>query len=810
MDRRRCLLLLTALALTLAAGGAALAAPSDEPILPPTPESYTDTPMWDQHSVWTYSFDGEYSALDSLNNGAPILNSMVSALFMLLALWVKLVIYVLHWAFSTEVVLLFVVNFVRPVIGVLRDQVFSPYAYLPVAAAGIAALYYWIRREQSRATGTLVSTFLLLLMITWGFLFLPTMLIAFNDGVTAASTAIMGGVASVDPYLDTPPGGNPGNAALRNIGNAVWLNLVVYPWCNAEFGSLYTCTKYTGDGIPGGQVLGQPDAPERKKFIERMPAKDKEMMQAPAAGIRLGMFLLTLPLALVLGGLFFALAGSLLLWQLWLAVLACLFPIAALVSLFPGQIYLAQRWLMNLLSALFMRLAVSLIIGLTAAGSSILWHITSNWMLAVLYNLVLTVMIIFHRGRIYGAVVGAFDGVQAAAGRTVDQKPTTGYLGGAVADATRRRVGGLVVAGATAALGAPLVARRALGSLQMRRLATESLTRRYTHEKEQARMRPGGKTSDFVRAADQRRSQGLQPFAPEQIHAEVARLEAMKKAGEDPRRALLKPGEDPTRPEFPLVQARFDQRVAAEKASMKRQVPRAQLNVDAAVRRRSGTGRAAGLVDRMRATFQRQAPRAPLWTVKSPGPPDDPTPPAGAFPRVVFPPTAPVTARTAASPVPAPPEPSPRSGRPPVWQLPAVPHAAATTAAGGEPAPPVPPQQSSGQLLSRMTRAFPAPGASANTRTDTAPAPAGSRPALNATPPPQTQNRPIGDLPAVGDRLMFRGQHVTVEGYEDLQSDRPSAVVRSEEGKRDRVSLTDLRNALKKIQPPSQPPPKGE
>lgn len=436
---------------------------------------------------------------------------------------------------------------------------------------------------------------------------------------------------------------------------------------------------------------------------------------------------------------------------------------------------------MNVASALFMKLAISLVIGLTVASSSILWHMSGNWMLGTLYNLVLAVMMILYRGRIYGAVVGAFDGIQAAARRSVDDKPTAGYLGGAVADATRRKMSGMVLAGAAAVIGAPIAARAALGNLQMRRLASESLLRRYTLEKDQARIRPGGQPSEFVQAADLRRSQGLLPFSPEQVQTEAARLEGMRNAGEDPRSALLKPGEDPNRSEFPLVQARFDQQVAAEKAIMDRQRPRTQMNVQAATRLRTPVGRLAGMLGRVRSGFRRRPLRQPLWSVSPPPSPRSPQPP----PPLTPPPDDPEGLQ--------PPPGGPARRRPPVWELPlALPNAAGTGPVNEPPAEPIRPLPSA-----------PSPPLQAQ------PLPDALLPAHSEGPVPSADTHPPSDpdLPKVGRAITIRGRQATVRSYHDLEGDQPYAQVDYGGGNTETVPLGEVRGAVK---PPKRPPPATE
>jgi hypothetical protein len=302
------------------------------------------------------------------------------------------------------------------VVQALHDQVFVP--LLPVALALLGVGLVWLMLARRRAVqglqgaGWAVATLALAAI----YFAAPAAVLGAVDGFTGdLSRGILSAIGTGDPDLAARSAnpsfsqGDPADAELRMFADRYWRTFVFEPWSVATFGDPVTGQRY------GEELLAkQSNMPSNFDTDFNGGATDqaKTWFSGAYGGYRLIIVVLALAAVVLASVLCLVVAGTVLMAQLALALLAMVLPLFLLVGIHPG---VGRRILIRVAElaagALLIRVLSSAFLALLLVLSGLLDQTVSavngGWLMAAALQVLLLVAAFAYRKpflRVFGQV----------------------------------------------------------------------------------------------------------------------------------------------------------------------------------------------------------------------------------------------------------------------------------------------------------------------------------------------------------------------------------------------------------------------
>jgi hypothetical protein len=284
----------------------------------------------------------------------------------------------------------------------VHDQLFIPLLPIALALLGLALTWVILARRRSLQGLTNAGWALAVLVVASVYFAAPAAVLGAVDGFAGdLSRGILASIGAGDPGMVTRATdssfsqGDPADAELRMFADRYWRTFVFQPWSVATFGDPATGQRF------GEELLAkQSNMPSNFDLDFNNPINGpsdqaKAWYNGQYGGFRLGIAALTLVAVVLASVLCLLVAGTVLMSQLALVLLAMVLPLFLLVGLHPGigrriLVRLAEMaagaLMMRVLSAAFLAvlLVVSGLLDQTVSAVAGGWLVASALQVALL------------------------------------------------------------------------------------------------------------------------------------------------------------------------------------------------------------------------------------------------------------------------------------------------------------------------------------------------------------------------------------------------------------------------------------------
>ena len=274
-----------------------------------------------------------------------------------------------------------------------------------------------VKRETSRAWSGLLSSVIIFVFALGFFSNASTILKGINDWSSNFQSDILAVSASVV---------NPGSSYSKEEGIATIRNqmfdlMVKKPYLLMQYGTTQVDENRVNDLLSVDPYLNAED--RNKKAEVEVSQKENKMMSIDGISQRAGFVPLLFLANTIIGVFLLIISGTIILYQMIFLVLVLFAPVPLLMALVPSWSNTAFDWLMKVLHAQLMKIAIALLLTILFAISAILYRATDSGDLGYLGMMLLQIIcfvgIWAKRKELFNMVSTAVNNVQSSTGATL-------------------------------------------------------------------------------------------------------------------------------------------------------------------------------------------------------------------------------------------------------------------------------------------------------------------------------------------------------------------------------------------------------
>lgn len=280
-----------------------------------------------------------------------------------------------------------------------------------------AAYVGMVKRESSRAWGGLISA-LIIFIFSLGFFSNAG---KFLGGVNEWSSDLQSDILGVSASIVNPGASYTAEEGIATIRNQMFDLMVKKPYMLMQYGTTEVDEGRVNDLLAVDPILG---AQERQEKAEvEVNEKDNAMMSIDGITQRAAFVPLLFIGNSIIGIFLLMISGSIILFQLIFLALALFAPVPLLMALVPRWQQTAVDWVMKLIHAQLMKIAIALLLTILFGISAILYRATESSDLGYLGMMILQIIcfvgIWAKRKDLFSMVSTAANNVQSSTGQTL-------------------------------------------------------------------------------------------------------------------------------------------------------------------------------------------------------------------------------------------------------------------------------------------------------------------------------------------------------------------------------------------------------
>ncbi|MEK4925011.1 conjugal transfer protein [Cytobacillus sp. FSL R5-0569] len=281
-----------------------------------------------------------------------------------------------------------------------------------------AAYVGMIKRESSRAWGGIISA-LIIFVFSMGFFANSA---KFLGGINEWSSELQSNILGVSAGIVNPGSGYSKDEGLATIRNQMFDLMVKKPYLLMQYGTTQIDSNRVNQILEVDPILNPEDREELVKAeVER---NENTMMSASGIKQRAAFVPLLFIANTIIGVFLLLISGTIILYQLIFLVLALFAPVPLLMALIPSWKQTALNWIMKLVHAQIMKIAIALLLTILFGVSAILYRATESSDLGYLGMMLLQIICFVgvwaKRKDLFGMVSTAASNIQSSTGQTLN------------------------------------------------------------------------------------------------------------------------------------------------------------------------------------------------------------------------------------------------------------------------------------------------------------------------------------------------------------------------------------------------------
>jgi len=274
-----------------------------------------------------------------------------------------------------------------------------------------------VKRETSRAWSGLLSSIIIFVFALGFFSNSSTILKGINDWSSDLQSDILAVSASVV---------NPGSSYSKEEGIATIRNqmfdlMVKKPYLLMQYGTAEVDEGRVNDLLEIDPILEAEDRDEKVK--DEVENEENKMMSIDGISQRAGFVPLLFLANTIIGVFLLIISGTIILYQMIFLALVLFAPVPLLMALVPKWSHSAFDWLMKVLHAQLMKIAIALLLTILFGISAILYRATDTGDLGYLGMMLLQIICFIgiwaKRRELFNMVSTAVNNVQSSTGATL-------------------------------------------------------------------------------------------------------------------------------------------------------------------------------------------------------------------------------------------------------------------------------------------------------------------------------------------------------------------------------------------------------
>ena len=280
-----------------------------------------------------------------------------------------------------------------------------------------AAYVGMVKRESSRAWGGLLSA-LIVFVFSLGFFSNASKILG---GVNDWSSNLQSEILAVSSSIVNPGSSYNKDEGIASIRNQMFDLMVKKPYMLMQYGTTQVDEGRVNDLLAVDPIFNAED--RQKKTEVEVNEKDNAMMSLDGITQRAAFVPLLFIGNTIIGVFLLLISGSIILFQLIFLALALFAPVPLLLALIPRWQQSAVDWVMKLLHAQLMKIAIALLLTILFGISAILYRATETSDLGYLGMMALQIIcfvgIWAKRKDLFSMVSTAANNVQSSTGQTL-------------------------------------------------------------------------------------------------------------------------------------------------------------------------------------------------------------------------------------------------------------------------------------------------------------------------------------------------------------------------------------------------------
>lgn len=353
---------------------------------------------------------------DQLNGGLGLLNSTLWQINKIFAHFIGVLV---SSAFELEIISTFAISVgdaIQDIAG-KDDGLWAYFLPLIICCMGIWAAYMGVvKRATSHALGGILKSIMVMVIAFAFFANADKILIKTNEFINDVQNDILSFTLSA-----TLEGEFNENEGIATIRNQIFNLMVKYPYLLLQYGTIDE-NVIEGDWNKGGSridtILNTSALSDERKDAVRYEVKDlnNENMKVEGLTDRFVILLLSLIMNAIMGVILLLLSGSLIMYQILVLVYALFLPFSLLIGVFPTFSATAEKSIIKIFHAFYMKIALTMLVSIYFAISSMVFtnaDTTQGYIMLFMIQIIITVAVWVKRNEILSIIATPFRNVNA-------------------------------------------------------------------------------------------------------------------------------------------------------------------------------------------------------------------------------------------------------------------------------------------------------------------------------------------------------------------------------------------------------------